>query len=67
MSRNEIEEFLIQLFDSTRYAFNIPVMIETNDKKYETGIIIRNGNILLTIDRDKIPISDIISIQRKNP
>lgn len=67
MNPNEIDEFLIQLFNSTKYAFNIPVMIQTKNKTYETGIIMRNGGVLLTMDRDKIPISDIISIQRKNP
>lgn len=67
MSRSEIEQFLTELFNSTRYAFNVSVMIQTNDNLFETGIIARNGDILLTLDRDKIPIQDIIFIQRKNP
>ncbi len=42
-------------------------MIETSTKTYETGIISRRGGVLLTLDRDKIPISEVISIKRKNP
>ena len=61
MSENEISDFLDELFNS------IPVMIETSTKTYETGIISRRGGVLLTLDRDKIPISEVISIKRKNP
>ena len=65
MDRNEVEDFLDQLFDNTKYVFNIPVMIKTQSKTYDTGIISRRGGILLTLDRDKIPISEVISIERK--
>ena len=41
MSENEISDFLDELFNSTKYVFNIPVMIETSTKTYETGIISR--------------------------
>ncbi len=67
MSQDEISDFLDELFNSTKYVFNIPVMIETSTKTYETGIISRRGGVLLTLDRDKIPISEVISIKRKNP
>ena len=67
MSENEISDFLDELFNSTKYVFNIPVMIETSTKTYETGIISRIGGVLLTLDRDKIPISEVVSIKRKNP
>lgn len=66
MSQNEISDFLDELFNSTKYVFNIPVMIETSNKTYETGIISRRGGILLTLDRDKIPISDVISIKKRD-
>lgn len=66
MNQNEINNFLDDLFNSTKYVFNIPVMIETSTKTYDTGIISRRGGILLTLDRDRIPISDVISIKKRD-
>lgn len=67
MNSNQINLFLNDLFNDIGYVFNIPVVIKTNTKTYETSLIARTNGYLLTFDNDKISISNIISIKRKNP
>ena len=67
MSSNDIDEFLNHIFNGIGYAFNIPVIIKTNNKVYDTSLIARTGGYVLTLDDDKIKLDDIISIKRKNP
>ena len=50
---------LDKLFKSSRYVFNIRVIIKTKSKVYDTKIISRNNNNLLTVDDDVIPIKEI--------
>lgn len=67
MSIEQINSIIDEIFNGVGYPFNIPVMIKTNTKDYETSLITRTNGYLLTLDHDKIKLEDIISIQRKNP
>ena len=64
-SNNEsdsIEEVLNKVFNGVGYSFNIPLRIETYHKVYNTSLIGKTSNYLLTFDNDTIPISDIKKI-----
>ena len=63
MDLDSINIFLDNIFNGIGYAFNISVIIKTNTKVYKTSLITRTNNYLLTLDNDKIKISDIISIK----
>jgi len=54
-----------KLFSSTRHTFNIPVIIKTKDKEYNTKIAGRIKDYIITLDNDVIFIKDIISIIEK--
>ncbi len=58
----DILDKLDKLFNSSRYVFNIGVIIKTKDKAYDTKIMSRNSNNILTIDDEIIPIKDIHSL-----
>lgn len=53
-----------KLLHATKYIFNIPVLITTKEKEYNTKILGKMGNVIL-IDNNKtiIPISDIVDIK----
>ena len=57
-----VEEKLNKLFKSSRYIFNIDVVIVTDKKKYDTRIIGKFKNSIITIDNDEIPIIEIRNI-----
>ena len=57
-----IEDKIKKLFKSSRYIFNIGVLIKTNKKDYDTKIAGRVKNSLVTIDNDIIPIVEIEDI-----
>ena len=61
------EFFDDDIFNDIGYSFNIPVIIKTNTKTYETSLITRTNGYLLTFDNHKIRIDEIVYIQRKNP
>ena len=64
-SNNEndsIEEVLNKVFNGVGYSFNIPLRIETYHKVYNTSLIGKTSNYLLTFDNDTIPISDVKKI-----
>lgn len=61
--RNELDK----LFDGMGYTSRIGVIIKTNDVVYNTFIIARTSNNIITKDNDIIPINSIVSLQRKNP
>ncbi len=67
MSYGDVKRFLDQIFNGERHAFNIPVIIKTNTRVYNTSLITMNDTYILTYDQDKINIQDIVSIKRKNP
>ena len=57
-----VEEKIRKLFKSSRYIFNIPVLIKTNQKDYDTKIAGKMKNSLVTVDNDVIPIIEINDI-----
>ena len=56
--KNEIRK----LFKSSRYVFNIHVMIETDTKTYDTKVAGKLNDNLITVDGDIIPIKTIRNI-----
>ncbi len=67
MTNFDINNVIDNIFNTTGYAFNIKVIIETKDKIYDTSLIAKRNGYILTLDNDRINIDDIISIKRKNP
>ena len=63
----DINSAIDDIFKSSYYAFNTPVIIKTKYDTYETGIVSKKDGYILTLDNMKIEIDDILSIQRKNP
>ena len=57
-----VSEKLNKLFKSNRYVFNIGVIIKTKKKDYDTKIIGKIKNSIITIDDDVIPIIEIEDI-----
>lgn len=58
-----IEEILSKIFNGIGYSYNIPILIETKNKKYETSLITKTKNNVVTIDNDIIPINEIVNIK----
>ena len=56
---------LKEIFNGNGFAFNKDVLITTKDKIYDTSLISKNSNYVLTIDNDMINIKDIIDITIK--
>lgn len=65
MTNSEIDDVIDEIFNEVGYSFNIPVIIKTNTKTYDTSLITRTNGYLLTLDNHKIRLEDIIYIQRK--
>lgn len=57
-----VEEKLKKLFRSSRYVFNIGVIIETEHHTYDTKIAGQVKNSIVTVDGDVIPIIEIKNI-----
>ena len=57
-----VSEKLNKLFKSNRYVFNIGVIIKTKKKDYDTKIIGRIKNSIITMEDDVIPIIEIDDI-----
>lgn len=61
-SMTTVEEKIRRLFKSSRYIFNIGVIIKTDKKDYDTKIAGKMKNSLVTIDNEVIPIVEINDI-----
>ena len=64
---NDKEEVLNKIFYNKKFAYTKNVEIVTKNGIYNTNLISRGNNYILTIDNERINIDDIISIQIKNP
>ena len=62
---DEINNIINLLFNGTTYAYNIPIIIKTNNATYNTSLISRTKTTIMTLDNNIIPINEIISIERK--
>lgn len=63
----DISKTLDEIFSGYGYSYNIPVIIKTYTKTYDTSLVTRTENNVVTLDNDLIPIEQIVSITRKNP
>ncbi len=61
-SMTTVEEKIRKLLKSSRYIFNIGVIIKTDKKNYDTKIAGKIKNSLVTVDNDVIPIVEINDI-----
>ena len=57
-----VEDKIRHLFKSSRYIFNINVLIKTDKKDYDTKIAGKVKNSIMTVDGEIIPIIDINDI-----
>lgn len=57
-----VEDKIRKLFKSSRYVFNINVIIKTDKKDYDTKIAGKVKNSLVTINNEIIPIIEINDI-----
>lgn len=57
-----VEEKIKKLFKSSKYVFNIGVIIKTKKKTYDTKVIGKIKNSLITEDNETIPIIEIEDI-----
>lgn len=57
-----VEDKIKKLFRSNRYVFNIGVIIKTKNEEYDTKIIGRIKNSLITAEEEVIPIIEIEDI-----
>lgn len=61
-----INEVLNNIFNGIGYSYNIPVIIETDDKVYDTFLITRTKNNVVTLDNEVISIDEIKNITIKD-
>ena len=64
--KQNINEIIDSIFNGLGYSYNIPLIITTKNKVYETSLISRSKTNINTLDNDSIPINEIISIERKS-
>ena len=63
-NQDEIEEEVNMIFDALGPIQYKKVFIQTTTRDYNTYIINKTDKELITIQNEKIPIQDIISIKR---
>lgn len=57
-------DVLDEIFNGIGHPYNQKVFIKTIKKEYETYLVSRTKQTLLTLDNDSIPIQDIITIKK---
>jgi len=62
----DIQKFIDEVFSMPTYSFNIPLFITTKEKTYDTSLIAKTRDRVITFDNDVIPIAEIISIRKKS-
>ena len=60
---NEIS--LDEIFNGIGYSYNIPLNIKTKNKEYNTSLVAKTNNNVITIDNDIIPINEIITLTKR--
>lgn len=63
-NKNTVANTLDEIFNGIGYSYNIPVIIKTNAKTYETTLVAKTANNIVTIDNEIIPINEIISLKK---
>ena len=64
VSNISIEEEINNIFSGIGYSYNIPVEIVTNKKVYNTSLVAKARENVVTLDNEIIAIGDIKSIKR---
>lgn len=59
VQEESVDEVLKKVFSGIGYSFNIPLRIETTSKVYETSLIGKSRDYLITFDNDTIPLSEV--------
>lgn len=62
-NQDNITKILNKIFSGLGYSYNIPVNIITKDKEYNTSLITKTKDKIITLDNEIINIADIISIK----
>lgn len=63
---NKVKEEISNIFSGIGHSYNIPVIIKTKNKEYDTYLVDRTRDIVITIENEHIKINDITSIKIKN-
>ena len=58
------QEILDQIFNGLGHPYNQKVLIKTKNKTYETYLVSKTKQNILTLDNEIIPIEDILYIQK---
>lgn len=61
----DINKKIKTIFSSPNYIYKMNVIIQTRNKTYETTIIGKSKNYLITINNELINIKDIIDINEQ--
>lgn len=64
MTEIKIKKIIDEVFSGLGYSYNIPLTITTKTKEYQTSLIAKTKNRVVTLDNDIIPLSEIISIKK---
>ena len=59
------EKVLDSIFNSFSNMYNTEVIVETKNKTYKTYLVSRTNNNIMTINREIIPIKEIVNIRIK--
>ncbi|MBQ3297632.1 MAG: hypothetical protein IJG97_02370 [Bacilli bacterium] len=59
------EKVFDSIFNSFSNMYNTEVIVETKNKTYKTYLVARTNNNIMTINREIIPIKEIINIRIK--
>ncbi len=60
-----IDSFLNKVSNDGNYVFNRRVIIITNNREYDTKIVGKFGNKIITIDNDSIDVNSILKVYEK--
>ena len=60
----DVKKQISDIFKANDFVYKADVTITTKDKKFNTTIIARNKNSLITMDNEIIKISDILDIKK---
>lgn len=63
---NNIRDTINSIFKGLGHSYNIPVIIKTKSKEYDTFLVSRTRDNIITIENELIPIDSIIKLIIKN-
>lgn len=64
-NKESLTDTLSEIFSGVGYSYNIPVLITTKTKTYDTSLVAKTSNNIITLDNEIIPINSIISLKIK--